>query len=64
MTIAAGVDVARYGRDNTAIVGVEDTKVFAMDEWNKTDTMTSVGKVRKYCDAWGVAISYSIPWNI
>lgn len=56
MTIAAGVDVARFGRDQTAIVCVEDTKLFAMDEWNKTDLMTSVGKVRKYCDEWGLDI--------
>jgi hypothetical protein len=56
MTVAAGCDVARFGRDYTAIVGVEDTKVFAMNEWNKTDLMTSVGKVRDHCDKWGVDI--------
>ncbi|KKN83430.1 hypothetical protein LCGC14_0298480 [marine sediment metagenome] len=56
MTVAAGVDVARFGRDMTAIVGVEDTKVFAMNEWNKTDLMTSVGKVRDRCDKWHVDI--------
>ncbi len=50
MTIAAGIDVARFGRDMSAVCVIEDTKLFAMQEWNKTDLMTSVGKVRAICD--------------
>lgn len=56
MTIAAGFDVARYGRDMSALAVVEDTKLFAMEEWGKTDLMTSVGKVRAMCDAHRVDI--------
>lgn len=56
MTIAAGADIARYGRDMTAIVVVEDTKVFGMDEWAKTDLMASVGKIREFCDSHEVDI--------
>lgn len=56
MTIAAGVDVARYGRDMTALSVIEDSRLFAMEEWARTDTMTSVGKVRQLCDAHEVDI--------
>lgn len=34
----------------SALAVIQDTKLFALDEWGKTDTMTSVGRVRTICD--------------
>lgn len=48
--------MARYGRDMTAIVVIEDSNVFGMEEWARTDLMNSVGKVRGHCDQWGADI--------
>lgn len=56
MTVAAGVDVARFGRDMTAVAVVQDTALFSMQEWGKTDLMGSVGKVREVCDQHAVDI--------
>lgn len=45
MTVAAGLDIARYGHDMTAFAAIEDTKAFAFDEWGQLDTMSTVERV-------------------
>lgn len=49
MTIAAGLDVARFGQDMTAYCALDDTKIFAVDEWGKVDTRTSMERVLELC---------------
>ena len=47
-TIVAGLDVARYGQDKTAIVLNSDADVVAMDQWQGLSTTETTARVLKY----------------
>lgn len=46
----AGLDVARFGDDATAIVIRQGGKVIYIEQWSKKDTMETVGKVKSMYD--------------
>lgn len=54
MTVAAGLDVARFGQDMTAYCAINDTKVFAIDEWGNVDTRSTMERVLELCQGNGV----------
>lgn len=49
-TIAAGLDVARYGHDKTALIIGSDTDIFALDEWQGLPLTATAEKVLTYIE--------------
>ena len=54
MTIAAGLDVARYGNDLCAFAVIDDLHLVALDEWAKTGLMDTATRARDMALAHGV----------
>lgn len=52
--IAAGLDVARFGQDKTAIVVTQDTDILALAETEHQSVMETVGWTLDIIERWGV----------
>ena len=47
-TKIAGLDVARFGDDNSALVIRQGGKIIYIEEWGNTDLVTTAGKIEQY----------------
>lgn len=53
-TVCAGLDVARYGSDRTALVVVSDTQLVGMEEWSGASVMESAARALRFVEAFGI----------
>jgi len=55
-----GVDIARMGRDKTVVYRNRGNVIRFVDQWSKTDTMKTVGKIRKHLDHYPTIIPATV----